>query len=258
MVSSEALAAAGLGEAPRAPRIVLAGVAGEPSDDEVLDAGAALARALAGVLDLRHVEPDPDGVTHAERELARLAEALPAYVVVLGRRGVSPDYVRAHAWPGTTTRGLLAALHRPLWLQRGHWSPPERILAAIEDPERDRGVLELALEVAAGFHADVTALHCAEPGAAPASAAHGADEGSGFERWVARVTREHALDAGSPTPPEVRGARVAGPPIRALARHLERADLVVLGRGTRQGLGRVLHATLAMRRGPLLVVPGGP
>jgi hypothetical protein len=29
----------------------------------------------------------------------------------------------------------------------------------------------------------------------------------------------------------------------------------VLGRGSRQGLGRVLHDAVATRRGPLLVVP---
>lgn len=222
--------------------LVVAGVAGDSSDESTLDAATALARSVLGEVRSLHVEPDADGVTHADLELIRASDALGAAFVVIGKR--SGPVQRGRGAPGTTTRGLLAEPHRPLWLQRGAWSPPERILAAIEDPERDRGVLARAHDLCARFHACLVAVHCQETGR-PAESSR--DRGW-FERWV-----EERL--GEPRAAEVQVIHLVGPPVRALAEPIDRADLAVLGRGCRQGLGRVLHEAVSSRRGPLLVVP---
>lgn len=230
------------GAPPRGHPYVVAGVAGDPSDESTLEAAAALARSLLGEVRSLHVEPGADGVTHADVELTRASDALGAEFLVIGKRsGPAP---RARGAPGTTTRGLLAEPHRPLWLQRGAWSQPDRILAAIDDPERDRGVLERAHDLAGRFRAGLVVAHCQEAG----RPAEGARDRKWFERWV----EEHL---GVPRAAEVQVIHLVGPPVRALADYVERAELAVLGRGNRQGLGRVLHEAVAIRRGPLLVVP---
>lgn len=227
--------------------VVLAGIAGDPSDEDTVSAGAALARALEGALHTLHVEPDSDGATYADLALSRASDALAARFVVIGKRAALGPSTPGRTPPGTTTRGLLAEPHSPLWLQRGTWSPPDRIVAAIDQPERDRAVLALATELAERFHASVAALHCEELGR-PTCCAR---DRAWFERWVAT---ELARGAGRPDV-EVQVVHLSGPPVRALAGHLDRADLTVLGRGLRPGLGRVLHSTVAARRGPLVVVP---
>lgn len=227
--------------------VVLAGLARDPGDEDLLDAATALSRALDGALHTLHVEPDPDGATYADVALRRASDDLAARVVVIGTRAPSGPCVAGRGRSGTTTRGLLAEPHVPLWVQRGPWAPPDRIVAAIDVPDRDREVLARAAELAACFHADLVALHCEELGRGIC----GGKDAEAFERWVGR---ELARAARRPEA-EVQVVHLAGPPVRALAGHLERADLTVLGRGQRPGLGRVLHQTVAARRGPLVVVP---
>lgn len=219
---------------------VVAGVAGDPSDASILDAATALARSRAGSVHPLHVERGGDAEAHVELELARVSDELDAELLVIGCRTL-----RDRRAPGTTTRGLLAEPHRPVWLQRGAWSPPDRIVAAIDEPERDEAVLEQARELARGFRASLAAVHCQWAGR-PGEL--GRDR-SWFERWV----RERLEPAGADLDVEI--LHVAGPPLRALADPIGRADVAVLGRGRRRGLGRVLHDAVTSRRRPMLVVP---
>jgi nucleotide-binding universal stress UspA family protein len=227
---------------PPHTRFVVAGLAGDPSDQSTLEAAAALARSHLGEVHALHVESGADGVTHADLELARASDELGAEFLVIGKRSAPTS--RGRGAPGTTTRGLLAEPHHPLWLQRGAWSPPDRILAAIDDPERDRGVLARAHDLAARFRASLVVVHCQETGR-PAESTR---DRKWFERWALEQLGEARVA-------DVQVLHLVGPPVRALADHIERADLAVLGRGSRQGLGRVLHDAVATRRGPLLVVP---
>jgi nucleotide-binding universal stress UspA family protein len=251
-------------EGRRAVDVVLVGLAGEPSDAPTLACGAALARAYDGELHTLHVEPDAAGVVHADQELARAGTVLDARLLVLGTRNAAgggrtggaswgasmPEgtarNTSGRGGPGTTTRGLLADPHHPLWLQRGPWAPPDRILAAIDVPDRDRAVLEAALDLATRLQSSLAILHCQDAGRTTCCTRDRAS----FERWTERLVAQAPAQ-----PPELQVLHLAGPPVRALARHMELADLVVLGRGSRRGLGRVLHEAVATRRGPLLVVP---
>jgi len=232
-----------VGTTPRPGRpIVVAGLAGDASDESTLAAAGALARALPGEVRSLHVDRSGGRVAYADVELARASDELGAAFVVIGTRARPAS--RGRGAPGTTTRGLLAEPRRPLWLQRGAWSPPDRIVAAIDDPERDRAVLAGAHDLAQRFHASLTVVHCQDT-----SRPTGVDRGRAwFEHWI-------GAHVGDRPEVEVQVVHLAGPPVRALADHVERADLAVLGRGRRQGLGRVLHDAVTTRRGPLLVVP---
>jgi len=226
--------------------VVLVGVAGDRSDVATGAAGNELARRMGARVHELHVAPNREGEVHPELELRRVAAELDAALQVIGQRSNDGE-TRGVRPPGTTTRGLLVALERPLWLQRGTFHPPARIIAAIDSPERDRAVLTWGLELASYFRASLTTLHC-EDVARPLAARRGRNW---FEHWIEDELDRRAGDRDM----EIQVLHVAGPPARALAGHFERADLTALGRGARQGLGRVLYGTLAARRGPLLVVP---
>ncbi len=243
---------------------MLVGIARDPSDAETLAAGEALARALGGAVTVLHVDPDVDGATHADRGLRSACAELAPEVLVIGTR----YHARGRTQPGTTTRGLLAAPPCPLWVHRGAWTPPDRVVAAIDEPERDAPVLARAFELAVRFQASLVALHCQEAGR-PTAAPRDRDW---FQAWVqgaldaGRAARREACAAGTCCGRHDDGERdgevdiqvvhLCGPPVRALMGHVERADVAVFGRGERPGLGRVLHEATQARRGPLLVVPG--
>ena len=218
-----------------------------PSDGAALDAGTLLARGFRSTFESLHVPRDEDGTSPAEEQLlARVAERRDPLLVIGCRSTSAPG--RA-IFPGRTTRGVLASLPCPVWIQRGTWRPPGRVLASLADFNGDRRVFDLALEIAIALGARLDLVHCREHPNGRARSMSTADL-----ELLADVARQRFTDEGD-SATEVGVLQVAGPAKVALAPYLERADLTVLGRGWRRGVGHVLHDLLLFRGGPFVVVP---
>lgn len=235
----------------RRPQSVLVGLAEPPRDSlagatahdsAALEAGTMLARSFRCTCEPLHVPFDVEGAPRADEGLLDAVDARLDPLLVLGSRHRIPA-------AGRTTRGVLSSLPCPVWIQRGHWTPPGRVLVAMADFHVDRDVFDIALDLAASLGVRLDVVHCREhPGDGPRTITH-ADLELLVDVARERATREDV------TTMDVGLLEVAGPARVALAPYLERADLTVLGRGTRRGLGHVLHDLVIHRRGPFVVVP---
>lgn len=257
--SGGALAASEAGSRyPRArqPRAVVVGLLESPrkgaadacpSDGAAVDAGTMLARGFRCSFEALHVPRVDDDSSPVEDRLLALATERQDPLLVLGCRSTSAP--GRGIFPGRTTRGVLAALSCPVWIQRGPWRPPGRILAALSEFHADQAVFDLALDIAISLGASLDIVHCREHPSESARSMSAADL-----ELLADVARQRFAGERRSTS-EVGILNVAGPAKVALAPYLERADLTVLGRGSRRGLGHVLQDLLLFRSGPFVVVP---
>lgn len=216
-----------------------------PHDDAALEAGSLLARGFRCPCETVHV---PCGSGDARPPDEALLDAIGRRddpLLVLGARSRFPA-------AGRTTRGVVTFLTCPVWIQRGPWTAPRRVLAAIAYPLGDRDVLRVGVAVSAMLGARLDVAHCRES----ATPGVGSIARSDLDALVDSVSQ--SIDEAGGPEGDVGVLEVAGPAGVALAPHLERADLTILGRGARRGLGRVLHEVIGRRRGPFVVVPPTP
>ncbi|MEM1449501.1 MAG: hypothetical protein AAF957_05505 [Planctomycetota bacterium] len=232
----------GLLEAPRSDSVDTC-----PIDGAAMDAGMMLARSFRCGCEGHHFPRADDGSNVAEERLLGMVEALEDPLLVLGCR--SRPVAGGAILPGRTTRGVVSSLVGPLWIQRGTWRPPDRIVAALSEFHRDRRVFDLALDLALTLGARLDVVHCRETAGVRPDSITRADLD-----LLCDVARERYEQESRPAS-DVGLLELAGPARVALAPHLEAADVSVLGRGCRLGVGHVLHDQLLFRAGPLVIVP---
>ncbi|MEM9379504.1 MAG: hypothetical protein AAGB93_06085 [Planctomycetota bacterium] len=232
----------GLLEAPRSDSVDTC-----PVDGAAMDVGMMLARSFRCGCEGHHFPRAEDGSNVAEERLLEMLQSLQDPLLVLGCR--ARPVAGGAILPGRTTRGVLASPVCPLWIQRGPWRPPERVVVALSEFHRDRRVFDLALDLALPLGARLDIVHCRETAGPRPDSITRADLDLLVD--VARERYERESRSGS----DVGLLELAGPARVALAPHLEAADVSVLGRGCRRGVGHVLHDQLLFRAGPLVVVP---
>jgi nucleotide-binding universal stress UspA family protein len=148
-------------------------------------------------------------------------------------------------------------------VRQGNMAVHQAVAVGIRDPEDASDALTFAFEEAAARHADLMVVHAwhwtmsppnsqaAPEGAMQASAQLGEAPAEAAHRLSA------TLDIWCRKYPgvRVRYEIVRGHPGRVLADYSSRADLVVIGRHGKSGIGSILHPLLNHAHGPVAIVP---
>ncbi|GEM_PF-954726 len=168
----------------------------------------------AGVVELRAAGVEAEGVLpvgSAPREIARVADAQRADLVILGSHGRGPA---GRALLGSVSDGVRNRTRASVLIARGD-PPPRSVLAGVDGSRASRDAARLALRLAKGWGVPATLAHAIEP------------LEPGFLLDEATLS---AMDLPAPRP-GVAFARRSGPAGRVLAQMAREsgAGLVVVG-----------------------------